>query len=1462
MTRVSTIPAATGAAIALVIGALTVPAVADTAPLVYVDAVDGDDASPGTAPDEPVRTLAQAVATVASDGGRVVLMGDYALEESFTEPEHADAEILITSTDGEETYPGRLVFGDEENLAYHLNGPTTFADLTVETSHPAVFAANFNPIVFDDGVEMENAAGTGPQVSVVGGHYAPKAEVPTDLDSDVRINSGSFYRVVGFSQERGDATQTYAGTSHISLHGGTVEDIFGASVQNHYSGSTVISMTGGEVGTLHTGGDATRYLVGSAEVSLTGGNVNLVDLNNVVEDVDLTLDGATFADIQATNTFASIERDEDIQKFAATRTVRYAGQHYTAEQVDRLTELFDETINIAQLYVHPDGSGQACSESDPCASLEAAVDLLTADGGTINVTGTVPWDVSTEALAAGNGRLVFTGAEGAALAFPAGAVVTSERDLTLATLTLSNAGALELQADGADLVLGHGTQVADGSEVSVVGVSDGSALTIADGEFAHVIGVTGLDGDFAGSTDVTVSGGAVDELWAGTDDSFDVAATVTTIAGGDVGTVHSSAGRTNDSMAVRFLGGTVGSAELDGADADVSVRIGAAEIGAISVGDWANAPDASRVLTQLPDADQGAIDEIAPAFDDLVEDQFVYVAGGAENGDGASPTSPLGDLNEAVRALDGPGRIVLVDELTVADAVDLEEHTGRIVISADDGDVDYADRGAALGVEAPLRSGGELVLQHLPLHSPAMDGAIYGMGHPLTIGAGVDTELTRRGQTYLRLVGGRDDEQAAPSIDLSVTGGQWAGLQAGSDSAEAVTTGIETSVQINGGTFNGPVVLGHRGEGSGSIEAQLAGGTFLQGVYAVYEEDGEPYQADYDVDLTVTDGEYWGMIAPAKSTGTTVDGTFHVLLEGGDFGHLTDIRGTESFAGTMTSSIDVDPSVDLEAAPGGEVTFTNYLTRAADPYMFTHDGQYYFLATSGSTMKLHKVANPADLSHSEGSTIFAPDDLKDLWSPEVHHFTADEVGEENAGWYLYLSATNPDDPRSEGQRQYVLKALDGDDLLGRWGNPVTGEVGVPERITNSDNPDFNTDDFVAGTSVLRVGGETHILYVAEVGRDTEDFHQTINLSHMDNPWTLSGEPSVIVEPTYEWEEHGYGYTDKWRPKVVEGATAVYGDDDEIYLAYSGSGYWTPQYSIGYMRFTGGDPFDADNWVKNPSPILSRSDTVNGIGTGPPFTDHEGNDWFTYQARTGTTTVSGRFAFIEPYQASGETLAIGDGSGHPAPMETEYTMSVNPVPLADKISGFESADDERPEAVLVEPTSAGPMQELSLQLDASDPGGLDRIVANVYADGDLVESTQTRVDGEVAGSHTATVALADGDYTIRYNAHDLAGNVSDTGAFDVTVDGTAPTVTVKEGQEFTTESDDGSYDRVSFKLYDAGQIDRAVLNGTVIDLSTDVWSDLNFLEPGTSGAVAGENTLIVYDVAGNSQTVVFTLSSQR
>jgi hypothetical protein len=62
--------------------------------------------------------------------------------------------------------------------------------------------------------------------------------------------------------------------------------------------------------------------------------------------------------------------------------------------------------------------------------------------------------------------------------------------------------------------------------------------------------------------------------------------------------------------------------------------------------------------------------------------------------------------------------------------------------------------------------------------------------------------------------------------------------------------------------------------------------------------------------------------------------------------------------------------------------------------------------------------------------------------------------------------------------------------------------------------------------------------------------------------------------------------------------------------------------------------------------------------------------------------------------------------------------------------------------------------------------------------------------------------------------------------------------------------------VSFKLHDENQVDYYTMNGHKHDFTNNAWSDANF-QNFQSQLVVGENTMVLYDAAGNSTTYTFT-----
>ncbi|WP_246150413.1 glycosyl hydrolase family 95 catalytic domain-containing protein [Agromyces intestinalis] len=177
------------------------------------------------------------------------------------------------------------------------------------------------------------------------------------------------------------------------------------------------------------------------------------------------------------------------------------------------------------------------------------------------------------------------------------------------------------------------------------------------------------------------------------------------------------------------------------------------------------------------------------------------------------------------------------------------------------------------------------------------------------------------------------------------------------------------------------------------------------------------------------------------------------------------------------------------------------------------------------------------------------------------------------------------------------------------------------------------------------------------------------------------------------------------------------------------------------------------------------------------------------------------------------------------------------------------DDSTPPTVTVKPESKGKdgvYREASFKL--FDEGWIDRLTLN-GVEKDLTDNTWSDLNGVKPGAFGGKAG------SNKLQVFDTAGNVT---TVTFVLDVTGPTVTVKDDAGSTTGSAADGYERVSFKLFDAYQVDRLTLNGVEKDLTDNTWSDLNGVKPGAFGAKLGANELQVFDVAGNATTVAFTL----
>ncbi len=306
----------------------------------------------GSTDKTPVGTLGEAYSKVAADGGTIVVMGDFIMNGSYTEPVHSSRITVTSHYNGTDYSAGGSFSTGGAVRGYYLSGDTVFENISFSTSDSAglLIIGRYNSVELGEGVECSGFDGNSVSTSLtlIGGY---NGGVPTsglgDGDASITVRSGEGILIVGMNRF---VDETFDKNTNIRVYGGSIGKIYGGCVN------------GGEGG--------------NAEVLLDGGSYgSALDLGyGVGGSVRLTAKNGSFASCPSVT-----------GKQGNATAVVYARLERTLVPI--MCEFDNVDIYSAVVYLKQGATGNGTSADDPIGTITSAYTMLGDNGGTIVVMG-------------------------------------------------------------------------------------------------------------------------------------------------------------------------------------------------------------------------------------------------------------------------------------------------------------------------------------------------------------------------------------------------------------------------------------------------------------------------------------------------------------------------------------------------------------------------------------------------------------------------------------------------------------------------------------------------------------------------------------------------------------------------------------------------------------------------------------------------------------------------------------------------------------------------------------------------------------------------------------------------------------------------------------------------------------------------------------------------------------------
>jgi len=229
--------------------------------------------------------------------------------------------------------------------------------------------------------------------------------------------------------------------------------------------------------------------------------------------------------------------------------------------------------------------------------------------------------------------------------------------------------------------------------------------------------------------------------------------------------------------------------------------------------------------------------------------------------------------------------------------------------------------------------------------------------------------------------------------------------------------------------------------------------------------------------------------------------------------------------------------------------------------MIFHGGFYYYSESRNNRqIWIRRSRTIARIGQDAGVCVWnAPQrgaNCDNVWAPELHLV--------DGGWFIYYAADNG---QNDNHRMWVLEC-DSSDPLGKYrcrGQLETGGWAI-------DGTFLSLDD-----------GRRYFLWSGWPSR--RNGQQNLYIAPMKDPATMGGQRVLIATPDQGWERVAMPICEG--PQVLK-------RNGEVFVVYSASGSWTPDYCLGLLHNRTKDLLNPAAWIKH-GPVFRKTDQVWGVG---------------------------------------------------------------------------------------------------------------------------------------------------------------------------------------------------------------------------------------------------------------------------